>query len=417
MQTEYHNLYDSHVHFLSVGRLASGLKLQEVNSVLELKKTQIKDEYFLSDWLYGFGWNENNWLNEKPHRKILDEVFPNFPVFFSRVDGHSSWLNSKALERLNIKNNETGLLSGKDHFQNLQRLPEPNFQQVEYFILQAQSEFLKAGFTHVRDLSTNLQVWNCLNQLSNQHKLNIAYEGNRTVDSAEQFAEGLKDLQAMKLSENHQLRILGIKVFYDGSLGSETAYLSENYYQDVRKGQGKTFWSKVDLQECMKMTWQAEFEFSVHCIGDQAIDDVVEIARQLSAQGVLGRLNIEHAEIVRSETIKKMKPLHVRCFMQPCHWLSDQKWLKEKLPHLYQNSFPWEAFRRLNIPIHFGSDAPVEPISLNDNLRALIESPDWGVPELKKPWNKYFEHPDKNFFSHRSVFELNQLIGIERLNQ
>ncbi len=415
MQIAYHNLYDSHVHFLSVGMLASGLKLQAANSVLGLKKIQIKNEYFMSEWLYGFGWNENNWVDEKPHRKLLDEVFPDFPVFFSRVDGHSSWLNSMALHRLNIKNSETGILTGKDHFHNLQKLPVPNEKQIEIFLLQAQSEFLKAGFTHVRDLSTTIEIWNCLNELYHQEKLNIAFEGNRTVNSLADFQSGLTEIQLMKQTENNQMRILGIKVFCDGSLGSESAYLSDNYYRDANKGHGKIFWQKNDMQECMKKTWQAGFEFSVHCIGDQAIDDVVEIARKLSAQGVLGRLNIEHAEIVRSETIKKMKPLHVRCFMQPCHWLNDQRWLKEKLPHLYQFCFPWEALRRMNIPIHFGSDAPVEPISLKDNLRALSDSTDWGILELKKPWNKFFEHPDPGFFPHKTVFKIDQQVLIQKI--
>lgn len=398
MQDLFHNLYDSHVHFLSVGILASGLKLHEANSLSDLKKIQLQPNYFFADWLYGFGWDENRWQNEKPHKKILDEVFPNFPVFFSRVDGHSSWLNSTALKLLAIDNCESGLLTGKDHFQALKKIPAPNEKQLDYFISSAQDIFLKQGFTHVRDLSTTERLWDGLQLLFNENKLKIAYEGNKTIDSIDELKSAMIEIKKMKATENSQMRILGIKIFYDGSLGSETAYISQPYFSDQTKGFGKKFWKSTDLKIAMKEIWQSGFEISVHCIGDQSIDEVIDVAREVSAEGILGRLNIEHAQLVRPETIKKMKPLHVRCFMQPCHWLSDQKWLKQKLPELYQYSFPWEALRRLNIPIHFGSDAPIENASLKNNFQALIQSAKWGIPELKKPWKQFFEHPDKGFY-------------------
>ena len=93
------NCFDSHVHLQATGQVGLGLQLQNLTSAEEIKDISILDDYFSGDWLIGFGWNNYFWKEKNlPTKKILDKVFPDIPVLFSRVDGHASWLNSKALE-------------------------------------------------------------------------------------------------------------------------------------------------------------------------------------------------------------------------------------------------------------------------------------------------------------------------------
>ena len=51
--------------------------------------------------LLGHGWLFDT-LVERPHRRILDEVEPDIPVFIDSANVHSCWLNSAALKAIGV---------------------------------------------------------------------------------------------------------------------------------------------------------------------------------------------------------------------------------------------------------------------------------------------------------------------------
>src|SRR5690606_26804128 len=121
-----------------------------------------------------------------------------------------------------------------------------------------------------------------------------------------------------KAEETELLKVNGIKVFFDGSLGSETAFLSEPYRGS--KNYGQLNWSLSEVEDLLRRVWQSGFEVSIHCLGDEAAHQVVLAARKIYAENISGLLNLEHVQLLRPETIQKMKSLHITCHMQPCHW-------------------------------------------------------------------------------------------------
>lgn len=397
-------LYDSHGHFLATGQFASGLHLGSLKKAEDLVAIDENNPAFLrGEWLVGFGWNEEHWPTP-PHKNLLDKLFPNRAVFFARKDGHRSWVNSKALKYFGIQS-ENGILIEKDHLRAWDQLPNYTKTQQRAHILTACKEYNKGGFTHVRDLTCSESLWNLLVEMSESKELTVALEENYTTHDLNDFDQMLSLCLQAKKAETPYLRMKGIKLFYDGTLGSQTAYLSKPYYGKTSEGQGSALWPLDQVEEVIKKTWAAGLEFSVHVIGDQAAHDMVALARKISAAGAVGRLNLEHAQILRPETIQMMKPLHVRCHMQPCHWLSDQVWLKEKLGDLYRYVFPWEALKNAQIPMSFGCDAPVEPPSFWRNKKALDESVAAGIKKFTGDLTAIHSHPDKNFADSYSVIE------------
>lgn len=399
-------LYDSHTHFLATGEFASGLRLENINSKQDLQNiARTNPGYYRRHWLLGFGWDERKWpASEQPHKALLDEAFPDIPVFFARLDGHSCWLNSKALQEMNLIS-ETGILTEKDHLRAWDQLPGFTKEQGRSHILQACRTFNKAGFTHVRDMSCTESLWSMLCEVADAGDLTLAIEENFTSHDMNDFEAMLSLAKYARQNERPLLRAKGIKVFYDGSLGSETALLSRPY-NGIRGGnQGRVLWDLADIENILKQTWAAGLEFSVHAIGDEASHHIVQTARKISAQGAVGRLNLEHAQVLRPETIQMMKPLHVRCHMQPCHWLSDRVWLQDKLKELYPYAFPWEALRAAQIPISFGCDSPVEPSSFWRNKIALDESPKFRIRKFTGDLAVAHAHPDKTFADSYTVIE------------
>ena len=421
------NCYDSHTHFWATGQVAEGLRLNSLPSAEAIKKIEIKKSYYRSNWLVGFGWNQNNWPEPRfPNKALLDSVFPDTPVFFSRIDGHASWINSAAIAELKKggydfshdppggiierdgESNPTGILLDQAHINALVKLPEFSEQQNRSFFESAQRIFNKSGFTHVRDLSMTHASWKILQKMEEQKALTVCLDSFITVENLKDLDRVLAEIEVIKAEPSKQLRLHGVKIFADGSLGSKTASLTRNYVNTLSNG--ILIWSLADMTELIRRAWLAGQQVAVHTIGDRAAHTAVVAAREVSAQGIAGRLHLEHVEILRPETIGMMKPLHVVCHLQPCHWLSDHSWLKNALPvDLLKNLFPWESLRKNKIPFHFGSDSPIEPPSLFNNRIALEKSIKWGVPELNADWKIFHAHPDSNWLSCRTQIENDQI--------
>lgn len=398
-------LYDSHTHFLATGEFATGLMLFDLPNAEAIRYVNLQGKTaFRGGWLVGFGWDENKWPDKKlPNKQQLDEIFPNYPVYLARADGHTAWVNSAALKELGLQS-ETGLLSEKDHLQSFDRIPPFEKAQQRQQILAACQLYNRAGFTHIRDMSCTDSLWNLLVGMEEAGELTLAIEENYTVHELNQLDGAIASVLMARKTPSRLLRAKGIKFFYDGSLGSATALLSRPYNGEG-DNVGKTLWSLEDAEELFKLTWAAGLEVSVHTIGDEAAHQMVKLARQISAQGFVGRLNLEHAQVLRPETIQAMKPLHVRCHMQPCHWLSDRKWLQQKLRGLYSYAFPWEALKNAQIPISFGCDSPIEPSSFFANKQALEESPKDRIKRFTGDLAVYHGHPDATYTDSWTVID------------
>ncbi|MBC7370028.1 MAG: amidohydrolase family protein [Bdellovibrionaceae bacterium] len=402
MRLEISQLYDSHVHWLGTGLIETGLKLFAMTCEEDISKYEIKPEYFRDDWLVGFGWNQSRWPDEKmPSKQTLDRVFPDFPVMFQRADGHTSWLNSKALAKLGYGAEHAGILREEEHFKAYSSLPKYSDLQIRAALKKAMNLFNREGFTHIRDMTCDEQQWQQAIAMDQAGELTMYVQENFLCEEPRDLDRILDIAEIAKAQQTKHVQAQGIKIFYDGTLGSDTAYLSQ-----CACSPKKFAWSFEDIETLIRKSWKRGFEVAVHTIGDEAAHQVVRIAREVMATNQLtGWLNLEHVEVLRPETIQMMKALHVRCHMQPCHWLADREWIVDKLGDLYKHAFPWGTLSRSGIPLHFGSDSPVAKISFWDNDRALRESVRAKIPALKGDILDYHRFPGTNPLKNLAVFE------------
>ncbi|MCK6598171.1 MAG: amidohydrolase family protein, partial [Bdellovibrionaceae bacterium] len=272
------------------------------------------------------------------------------------------------------------------------------------------------GVTHIRDMTCSKAQWECLEELFLEKKIKIYSEINFHIDNYQHLVSNILNLAIKakeKSTDNPFVKVLGIKLFYDGSLGSETALLSKPYLGGETTGQ--QLWTNQECKEAIKLVWSHGLQISIHTLGDQAVTNIVEICRQLQREKINGILNLEHVQLIKPETIQNMKGLHVRCHMQPTHWLSDKFWLKEKLaPELYQQLFSWEALRKAKIPVFFGSDSPIEEVSLAKIIEALNDSAKNGIPSLQLKTLDLFSHPTKK--NGETLISKGKVIKAELIN-
>ena len=420
------NCYDSHTHFVATGATELGFKLQDLKSAIDIKNKIIHPHYFQGHWLVGFGWNQHDWdIPQLPTKKILDNIFPDFPVLLSRVDGHCSWINSKAIHELSAKGydfkydleNHDGILFEQDHINALLRLPVFSDQQIKAQAICAIKKFNHAGFTHVRDLSMNSQTASILSEIYLDHNMTVCIDGFITAENINDLSRAFEDFKKCKEFKNPFLRLQGLKIFVDGSIGSKTAFVSKPYSNidsavlDLKKSKAENIkinlgilnWSFEEIKQAIHFCWSNKIEIAVHTIGDAGADLVVDAARSVAASGLLGKIHLEHVQLLRPETINKMKSLHIHCHMQPCHWLSDKKWIKQSIPDLFQYLFQWELLRKNKIAISFGSDSPIEHPSIFSNLKAIKDTEFYGISKLNADPILFYAHPDSKWGNSKTL--------------
>lgn len=417
------NLYDSHVHWMYTGQMASMWNLRGVVNPKELLNQSLNQHQLRGQWVTGFGWDENLWPQDfKVHRQFLDQAYPDQPVFLSRVDGHTSWVNTAALQHLGLWDQPhqnpdmeyddegipTGVLKESAHIKALFSLPEFSKEIKRQHLIVGADCFNRAGFTHIRDMTSNLEQWQLHHKISDQLLLHV--EHWFTCESLENLSSMLQQAQEARSTENSWQKMRGLKVFIDGSLGSHTAFLSSPY-QDVHH-MGQMNWALDDIKTVLREAWKNQFEVALHVLGDESAHQVVQAARQVYSEGCMGRIHLEHVEILRPETLQALKSLHVRCHLQPCHWFSDSKWLHERLGNLAQYAFPWQALYKARIPFSFGSDSPIENSSLFENLRALQESSRQGVPALSGAAVEFHQYPYSDSFEAQTVIHQDKVLSL-----
>lgn len=411
--------YDSHVHWLPTGELASLRRWDDLGELPHWKMA-IEPQHQRGDWWVFFGWNPDQFPNLKSlNATDLDLLNAVDPVIVSHRDGHASVVNSAGLKnlgwgdlqqvpenlRLHVGADSSGKLTGflKDeaHFFILRQLPQVSPEQRQAYLLKGQQIFLQAGFTHLREMMGDQQLLSDLLFLESEKKLQVYSEIYMVVRNLSELPDVLQQIHQFHLKKSKRIRIIGIKVFLDGALGSEGAALSFPYQSHDHLHPEPTavpkLWSSQDLEILLPAAWQKGLRVAAHAIGDAGLTDLLVVAQLLRQRGIEGGLSIEHAEVVNPDSFRQMKDLDLEFHFQPSHFLTDQKFLADKLGQRFSWCFPWRKIENLGFPIFFGSDSPIEKPSLENTIRGLRQATQAGIPACQLDWKFAHSHPDKRW--------------------
>lgn len=387
-------LVDGHMHLAGLGARAFVLDLRGTRSVKEVQ-AKVRDAARSAEpgvWIVGRGWDQNDWVPPGqrapfPAAEDLDAVTPKNPVLLVRVDGHAAWVNSAALSAAGLSRKTKDPEGGKilrgpsgapsgvlvDNAIDLVRrhLPAPKKDDVQKAMLAGQESCLAAGLTQVHDMGESALHTEVLRGLDEAGLLKLRVYGLLDGSAPELDAMMAAGPRLAKGRQRYTLR--GVKLFADGALGSRGAALAEPYSDDP-KNRGLLLTPPEVLEDRVRAAKAAGFQVAVHAIGDRANASVLDIyERVFGAEGSLHRPRIEHAQVLALSDIPRFGRLGVVASMQPTHATSDMRWAEARVgPARIQGAYAWQQLRTRGATIAYGSDAPVESISVIEGLYAAI---------------------------------------------
>jgi len=181
------------------------------------------------------------------------------------------------------------------------------------------------------------------------------------------------------LDPEHRLTIRGIKIYYDGSLGSRTALLREPYADEPSKA---NMTERITPQRVANLADRAVkhgFQLAVHAIGDEANDRVLNIFETAlnSYKNLDHRWRIEHAQVVFPNYYQRVAKMGIISSMQSSHAVGDSVWAEDRLgAKRIQLAYGWQNILQAGGRLIINSDLPGEPWRPEQTLHFAVTRQD-----------------------------------------
>ncbi|MCB0119239.1 MAG: amidohydrolase, partial [Anaerolineales bacterium] len=325
---------DSHFHLLwgaiwsGSAQLYNAKDFKDVKAILEEYAAQNKTAQWVDGRGIKYGIIEN--------REQLDELFPDRPVYINAYDGHTSWVNTKALEMAGIlkpendaANNEdivrdeNGFATGELHESALDLvdnlIPEPDEARKRELLKTSIARINAAGITSVHNMNGDMQELMTFAALEDSGEMTLrVYEPYHV--KPETTEEMLKEAAEMAKVQGEFVRGGAAKFFMDGVWESYTALNIEPYADDP-SAKPEGLYSAEHFTRMATLCDKMGLQIFVHCCGDGAVrrtlDGYESVQRSNGKRD--SRHRVEHIEVIHPDDLPRFKELGVIASMQTSH--------------------------------------------------------------------------------------------------
>ena len=379
---------DAHVHFPTWALAQGELRLEGTRS-LEEAVARVRDAVGgvqPGRWLRGRGWRSGDWgAAVEPTKDVLDAVAGDTPVALMAHDSHSVWLNSAALARADgdleveggvverdARGNPTGVLREESCWRFRDRCIEVSDDEYVAAMRAGLKLANSRGVIAVHDKDGWLGALRFWQELERDDALSLRVWQSLPYDRIEALHElGLRHGAGSLL-----LRIGYVKVFMDGTLGSQTARMLD--------GSGVEITSRAEFADIVRRAARAGFPVAVHAIGDAANRDALDAFGETREEWrPLGlRQRIEHAQCLAPDDVIRFAELGVAASVQFSHAPSDRDLADRFWAGKTHGAYAFRSLVRSGAVVANGSDAPIEELDPLLGIRAGVlrtvdERPAW----------------------------------------
>ncbi len=379
---------DAHVHPLTSGidHLNCRLDAEPESAQAYVEKiARCAEEMGDREWVTGDGWFVSAFPPDGlPRKELLDAVIPDRPAIFYSIDGHSAWVNSRALERAGITAETAdppgGRIDREPHSReplgSLQEtatglvgalVPPPPTAQIDAGMRWTIATLHGFGITAVQEANARVDPDDPRRMLPTYRA--FADRGELTLHTAISLGwdndRGLEQIHALEDARERYdggpLRVSTVKFFLDGVIEPSTAALLEDY-TDQPGYRGELLLPPPVLNEAVARLDELGFQVHIHVIGDAAVHAALNaFAFARDRNGPSGnRHHLAHVELVDPADIPRFRELNVTATFSAL-WAFEDTYLSELTlprvgPERYRWIYPIGSIREAGGRIAFGSD-------------------------------------------------------------
>jgi predicted amidohydrolase YtcJ len=332
-------------------------------------------------WVLGGGWVMDAFGTAGPHLATLDAVVGDRPVLLESTDGHSAWVNSRAMElagitratpdppRGRIERDAAGEPTGVLHEAAKALVddlaPQPDQAEWEAAIERGQAHLHRLGITAWQDAAVSPEMLAAYRALAERGRLTgraLAALRWRAEAGQAQLA-GL--VERRRGATVGRLRASAVKIFADGVFENRTAAMLTPYLDGDGRPGGDRGIAMLEREELARVVTALDgqgFDVHVHAIGDRAVRDTLDaFGAAAAANGRRdARHQIAHLQFVHPDDRPRFRRLGVVANAQP-YWSCLDGYMRElTLPFLEPEragwQYPWASLRRAGAVLAFGSD-------------------------------------------------------------
>ena len=368
-------LVDTHCHPFDYGWLKRSVDLRGTTNITggRMRLSSGLRKAAPGEWVVGMGWDQEAFPGRNmPSRLDIDDISPSNPVVLSRICGHIGLLNSVAITQLGLEPTEnpeydrgrSGELTGivketalTEAIRMVPKVPERLASDLQGVEVEGARLGL-AGLHTIISPEGFVEELTALAELQADGRLALRH---RVYIPPESLGY-MKEKRLVEKLNGHNVRVNGVKIFTDGSLGGRTAALREPYTDDP-KNSGLLRMSDGELDDLVDLVDSMGFQAIVHAIGDRAVEQSVRSLSRVSGANNPRRHRIEHAGLVPRDLRGKMAKHGIAAAVQPCFVTSDTWAIDRVGDERIKDLYPTKSMLSEGIVVSGGSDCPVESLS------------------------------------------------------
>ncbi|MEH7548065.1 amidohydrolase [Neobacillus vireti] len=371
-------LIDAHLHPLYLAGAAKQIACTQplIHSISDLQEQirLVRASQSQDSWIQGWGYDEGKLLEGRaPTRRDLDQAAANVPVVITRTCAHIISVNSKALELAGItkdtpdpqggkidrdENGEpTGIL--RENAKDLvnQVMPETTLEDDAALLAELSPVLLSHGITAITELMGRTKP----NDYLEMYQL-ATKKGLKQRSVLYYLWEDLKEhpvIEQQKMARENQIHIGGIKLFSDGSVSGQTAWVNPPFLGE-EENYGIQMTTREELSAAAEAAKKHNIQLVIHAMGEQAIDLIVDTF--YGQKGWLTdapSIRMEHAAMPAPGTLKRAAETGIAFVSQPIFLFAEiETYLHNLGAERTKQTYPFKAMLEAGIKVAFSSDAP-----------------------------------------------------------
>ena len=337
-------LVDAHTHPGGMGRYAEPgtLDTSSKPALLESIRDYANDNPDL-DWIEMCCWPLSMFdMGRKgPHKRDLDAVVADRPLWLVSDIQHSIWVNSAALELMGIDRDTPDPHPGVSMY-----VRDENGEATGWVKEKASRKYRLAFFDvderrnragihrflmHLRDLGVTTlmdggnsyysdQVYGWLAEMDAAGRLPVRIEGTHHLFLPGQHRSAVADLNKLQRKyAGNRLTINTVKIHFDGSNENRTGAVLEDYSDDPGN-RGDTVLDTAGLTAFIGELNDAKIDLHLHTVGDRAVRialDATAAAREAAGGDLYTRVALSHLDIIDPEDYARFRPLNITAQYTP----------------------------------------------------------------------------------------------------